>query len=309
MRIAVIDIGSNTVKMAIFDYTPASLRLIMSTTKHLGLVSYIENGLLSNKGIRVLSDTVADLASEAGRNSCFNIFPFATASLRKASNCDEVIKRVKDETSYTIDLISGVEEATHSFEGIVSTVGDTMPSHGFAFDMGGGSTEIIEYSNGKIVNCVSLDIGVLALYTSHVKRMIPSTKECAKLKKYTAKAYKTVDFLKGAQCDKMYMIGGTGRAAAKLHASLSKRPFTLPYTVSRDELASLLEGLTKDGEHSVRIAAIRDIPSRIHTLSPGLCAIISLMDACKAKKLVVTDASVREGYVKHIAQKNGLGNA
>ena len=309
MRIAVIDIGSNTIKMTVYDYGREKLLQIMNTTKHIGLISYIEGGILSDKGIRVLADTVSDLALEAGRHSCFYVFPFATASLRRASNFEQVISAVKEQTGYTIDLISGDEEAKFSFQGIITEMGDTLDENGIAFDMGGGSTEIIRFENKKPTAFISLDIGVLALYNDFVNRLLPTEKECAKITKYTDRLFNKVPFI-GSEPHSVhiYMIGGTGKAIARLHCALSGRPFVLPCTLDISELHELLHKLICEGEHKTKVSALSEIPSRVHTVCPGLCAVLSLMRACSAQKLTVTGAAVREGYALHIASLNGIAN-
>ena len=303
MRLAVIDIGSNTIKMTIFNNTGSALTGIMNKTENIGLISYIENGVLSEKGIRVLCDTVADLASEARRNSCLYVYPFATASLRKTENYAEIIENVKKKTGYAIDMLSGSDEASFSFNGIVKSMGDELASNGLTFDMGGGSTEIVSFKNKKLVSSVSLDIGVLALYNSFVKNVLPSKSEYKKIRKYTTKQYNSVSFLR--ECENVgniYMVGGTGKAISKLHASFSNRPLTFPYTIKKEDLADLISKLIFKKDHMTIIGAIREIPSRIHTICPGLIAITALMDAAGANNLIVTEASIREGYAMHVAK-------
>ena len=309
MRFAIIDIGSNTIKMTVYDYRSTGMVPVHSTSKAASLISYIENGMLSDKGIRVLADTVSDLASEAGRNSCFYVFPFATASLRRASNYEAAIRKVKKQTGYTIDLISGEQEALFTFDGIVNAMGSSLAPDGIAFDMGGGSTEVILYESKKAKEFVSLDFGALSLFQSYVKRLLPTHRECAKIQKVTEKLYLKVPFIKGLSgISHLYMIGGTGRALARIHASLTDRPFTLPYTLSRAEIEALIERLICDGDHEAKLCAIREIPSRIHTVCTGINAVLSLMTVCGAEKLTVTDASVRDGYAAYIARLNGITN-
>ncbi len=309
MRIAVIDIGSNTIKMTIFNKTDTSLTGIMNKTENTGLISYIENGVLSEKGIRVLCDTVAGLVSEAGRNSCFYVYPFATASLRKTANYADVLERVKKKTGYDVELLSGKEEASFSFDGIVKSMGEELAPEGFTFDMGGGSTEIVSFKGKELCDSVSLEIGVLALYNSFVKNILPTKRELAKIKKYTKKIYSQVSFINGKnKIGNIYMVGGTGKAISKLHAYLSNRPLTFPYSIKRNELTSLLSKLVCESDHMTMITAIREIPSRIHTICPGLIAITTLMERAGADTLTVTEASIREGYAMHVAKLNRIEN-
>ena len=60
--------------------------------------------------------------------------------------------------------------------------------------------------------------------------------------------------------------------------------------------------------NAIQLCAIREIPSRIHTVCTGINAVLSLMTVCGAEKLTVTDASVRDGYAAYIARLNGITN-
>lgn len=305
MQLAVIDIGSNTIKMNIYNSSKGKLTDLYTKTENTGLINYYENGILSEKGIRVLSDTVADLAAEAGRKKCFYVFPFATASIRRASNSAEIIEKVKQSTGFTIDLLDGKDEAIFSFAGISRALGKSMPKVGLMADMGGGSTEIVSFGEKGALSSVSLDVGVLAMYNDYVRDILPGSGECKAMRKFSYSAFKKVDFVRNSRSD-LYMVGGTAKAAAKLHACLNHRPFELPYVLDRADLDRLLEKILSKDDKSAKIAAISEIPSRIHTVCPGICAISELMRAAGSEKLTVVQASVREGYAMYSAKLHAI---
>ena len=306
MELAVIDIGSNTIIMTVYYSSKGKLKEVYTKSEHTGLINYIENGALSDKGIRILSDTVADLAAEAGRKKCFYVFPFATASLRRASNSAEIIERVKTETGYQIDLLDGEDEAAFSFSGLTKTMKGQLAKSGLMADLGGGSTETVAFEDDHPVDSASSGIGVLALYNRFVSGILPAKGEIKDIRKFCYAEFKKLAFIKGCG-ETVYMIGGTARAIAKLHAALSSRPFTLPYTLNKAELDGLLERLVSKEDKNIKITAIEQIPSRIHTVCPGICAISELLHASGAEKIVVTSASVREGYALYAAKLNNIG--
>jgi len=127
MKLAVIDIGSNTVILSVYESSGKNLKEIYYNSVPVGLLNYIEEGALSEKGTRVLADTVADLAGQALRKECYCTFPFATASLRRVSNSREVIEKVRAETGYTIDLIDGQDEAAFSFASVKAVLKSDLP--------------------------------------------------------------------------------------------------------------------------------------------------------------------------------------
>jgi len=305
MQLAVIDIGSNTIKMDIFNCKKDRLTSVYSKTENTGLINYYEEGRLSDKGIRVLSDTVADLAAEAGRKKCFYVFPFATASIRRASNSEQILEAVKEYTGISIDLLDGGDEAAFSFAGVVQSLGKELPKSGLMADMGGGSTEVVAFTDSSVRESRSLDIGVLAMYNDFVGEILPAAGECKSIRKFAASGFKKLKFIKNYGSS-LYMIGGTARAIVKLHASLNHRPFTLPYTMTKGELDGLLAALLSKSDKSAKIAAISEIPARIHTVCPGICAISELMRLGGCERITVTAASVREGYAMYSAKLNGI---
>ena len=172
-------------------------------------------------------------------------------------------------------------------------------------DMGGGSTEIVSFREAHSFESVSLGIGVLALYRDHVKGILPGAAECKNIKKYCSSLYKKTPFIKNYG-DSLYMIAGTSKAIAKLHAYINDRPLVLPYTMTKDELDALLAAILSDKEKDTKLAAIKLSPQRIHTICPGICAISELMKASGAETMTVTSANVRDGYAAYIGKVNGL---
>lgn len=101
------------------------------------------------------------------KNICENftinhIAVFATASLRNITNTDEAVREITKATGLAIDVVSGKEEATLDFIGATH---DLDTSHdGLLVDIGGGSTELVSFEKGQILQAVSLPIGSLSLY-------------------------------------------------------------------------------------------------------------------------------------------------
>ena len=305
MKLAVIDIGSNTVILSIYKAGKKTLKECYCSSVPAGLINYIEDGRLSGKGIRVLSDIIGDFEETARRKSCHYVFPFATASLRKTSNADEIIAKVHEETGYTIDLIDGDDEAAFSFASMYDTMKKEISKEGLMADMGGGSTEIVSFRSYHPYESVSLEIGVLALYRDFVNGILPSPAEIKSIRKYCSSLYRKNPFI-GGYGDALYMIGGTAKAIAKLHAFTNDRPCVFPYTMSADELEKLLSDILSDRQKDAKLAAISLIPQRIHTVCPGIIAISELMKEAGAKTLTVTTANVRDGYAAYIGKVNGL---
>ena len=97
IRAAVVDIGSNTIKMTIYDYNRQNGQLYerKRRTVNAGLIAYVQQGLLTEEGIRVLVNAVRELQAVASADHCNKIYPFATAGLRAAANAKAAIEIVR----------------------------------------------------------------------------------------------------------------------------------------------------------------------------------------------------------------------
>ena len=154
MNYAILDIGSNTIKMTIFS-EEGEILLRKSTAA--GLISYVKNGILTEEGITLLADIMLQYDKIARNTGADRLYPFATASLRAASNHQEVIDEIEKRTSYRIDLVSGEQEAALSYYGVCKTL-PAQKDAMILLDIGGGSCEIVA---PQCSLAVSLPVGAI----------------------------------------------------------------------------------------------------------------------------------------------------
>lgn len=301
LRCAVIDIGSNTIKMTTYDYGGGQLFERKRKTVNAGLIAYVQGGILSDEGIRILTSAVQELYAFAKSDRCTKVFPFATAGLRAASNSAEAIEAVNKATGLVIDLISGEREARLSFEAILPSL-DNQVQSGIAIDMGGGSTELVGFSGRKAKRNISLRLGALVLYTKFVTNILPTPREAKIIRAYVASKLSKQEWL-AEYGPTIYINGGTGRTLARLHAQLYHHDSDLPYRVSYADMRDMLDLITSM-DRSFKQLLIKEVPTRIHTFPAGLCALLAIMDRAGATDIVVTTASIREGYLLSRLKKN-----
>lgn len=296
IRAAVMDIGSNTIKMTIYDYNRNNGQLSerKRRTVNAGLIAYVQQGLLTEEGIRVLVSAVRELQSVATADHCTRIYPFATAGLRAAANAKAAIEIVRHETGLGIDLISGDSEARISFESLLPSL-DPIVQSGLVIDMGGGSTEFVGFARRKAQKNVSLRLGALVLYNKFVTNILPTPREANKIRAHVAAklAHHPWTHEYGST---LYVNGGTGRTLARLHALQRGMESELPYTVSYEDMEALLSQITSM-DRDVKQLLVKEVSSRIHTFPAGLSALLGIMDYTGADQVVITTASIREGYL------------
>lgn len=296
IRAAVIDIGSNTIKMTVYDYNRRTGQLLerRRRTVNAGLIAYVQQGLLTEAGIRILVDAVRELKSVANSDHCNRIYPFATAGLRAAANSRAVIEIVRRETGLSIDLISGDSEARLTFDSLLPSL-DPAVTSGMVIDMGGGSTELVGFARRSAQKNVSLRLGALVLYNKFVSNILPTPREANKIRSYVSAKLAGHPWTH-EYGSVLYVNGGTGRTLARLHALQRGGESVLPYTIPYGDMVELLGEITAM-DKGIKQLLVKEISSRIHTFPAGLAGLLGIMDYTGADQVVITTASIREGYL------------
>jgi exopolyphosphatase/guanosine-5'-triphosphate,3'-diphosphate pyrophosphatase len=293
MRYAIVDIGSNTVKISVYDDESGTLKQVLRQSSTLGLATYRRDDRLTDEGIHILAATLQEYRHLAAMVSADHLACIATASLRNLLNADEVVARIKELCGMTIDIISGEREAALGFAGLVSAVG--VPQDGIFIDLGGASTELITARDGKPTSTVSLPFGALKLYHAHVSSLFPTEAEEDAIRRHVSAALE--GYLDGrvVSDEVAYLTGGTAKAIAKLMRLLSpERDGRRAFSV--DEFRALAEALrSSDGDFLHRAAS--RIPERFHMISPGLIALLTIFERYGIKTVHIVYSGIRDGYV------------
>lgn len=290
MRVGALDIGSNSVKITVYKQKKEKLKEIGKKSITAGLLSSIREGKLTEDGYRILRGSLAELLKYAAKQDCKQVYPFATASLRAASNADEVIRRIRGDLGLSIDLIEGEREAELTFGSFRQSYPDF--NHGILLDMGGGSTEVIGFADHRIVRRLSMPFGALSLHNRFVKNILPTPEEAAKVRDFVAETLKSADFV-GDFGSALYLNGGSGKCLVKL---CEDTDFSLPFVLEKSLLADVCEKILAC-DPGVKALLLRRIPERVHTVPAALVALLAIMERMSAESLTVTDAGVREGYL------------
>lgn len=308
MRYAIIDIGSNTVKMNLYDAgESARPECILSESRMVGLISYSAHHTLPEDGVARLCETVRYYRELAEKLSADVIRCFATASLRLIENREEVLKTVLDSTGLLIDVVSGENEALLSFRGLKLGMGPAIRS-GVMIDMGGGSTELLGFVDGLAVRAVSLDFGCLSLYRQFVSELLPNKKEIDKIKKFVDTSLAAADWLP-CWSSTVYVVGGTARCLGRLHSEhfhLQYSPYG--YTMPSADVKEVVSRFKLPGRDELDIM-IRHLPDRLHTIVPGLVAYRRIISAIGGSEVVVSETGIREGYLMQTIDNQTSGES
>ena len=213
MKIAIVDLGSNTIRLSVYHILPdGGFELLFSEKEMAGLVSYVHKGTLSPEGIQRACGAIQDFQALLRQFDLEAPHVFATASLRNIRNTEEAVEWIREATGVVVDVISGELEAKLGYYG---TQLATPLRDGAVFDIGGGSTEILEVRGGEIRRAQSLPMGSLELFNLCVDGLWPKKKELEKIRETVADALKQAR-LPEHRADKVCGVGGTARAVLKI---------------------------------------------------------------------------------------------
>ncbi|MFJ8645711.1 Ppx/GppA family phosphatase [Streptomyces sp. NPDC093546] len=160
MRLGVLDVGSNTVHLLVMDAHPGARPLPAHSHKaELRLAELLDaDGAIGAEGIQRLVTITASAVHTAEDKGCEEVLPFATSAIRDASNADEVLKRVREETGVELQVLTGEEEARLTFLAARRWFGWSAGKL-LLLDIGGGSLEIAYGMDEEPDAAVSLPLG------------------------------------------------------------------------------------------------------------------------------------------------------
>ena len=286
-RTAIIDIGSNSVRLVVYD-GPRRIPFILFNEKvmaglgaSLGRTGRIEPEAME-RGLRAVG-RFAHLCREMDVQ---DIRCVATAAVRDAANGEEFILRGRA-MGLKVELLSGAQEAVAAGYGVLSGI---PGADGVVGDLGGGSLELARVRDGGVHETISLPLGVLRL--PQIRAKGPGVLE-RQVKKMLGKAGWSVE--PGLP---FYMVGGSWRALARFDMQLTH--FPLPVVHQYAMPASRAEQLTRIVSHVGR-SRLKDIPamtgSRVPTLPDAAALLSVVVRQLKSSDLVVSAYGLREGLL------------
>ncbi len=293
MKSAIIDLGSNTIRLCVYDHNENEVKNLFTKKEMAGLINYVENEKLSDNGIEraceILNQFITLLDNFGVEHQ--NVHIFATASLRNIVNTKEVIKAIKKSTTYGVELLSGEEEATLDFIGTTKCL--DMES-GVIVDIGGGSTEVVIFENKAIKYATSIPIGSLNMYVKYVKKIIPKNEERDNIRQTVIDHISTLN-IHDLTFHTICGIGGTIRGISKLNNSIYHLPNN-NINIETSHIKELLLSVKNSHRETLR-PILRNIPDRIHTIIPGMIIIDTIADYFNSQNILLSKYGIREGYL------------
>jgi len=212
--IGVIDIGSNSVRLVVYEALTRSPTPIFNEKALCGLGRNVQtSGRLADDAVARALASIRRFRALCRQLRVDELHVLATAAVRDARNGDSFLARVRAETGWEPRLLSGEEEGYYGALGALNGVG---LSEGFVIDLGGGSAQIIEVRAGLPGRVVSLPLGALRLSDLFLgyDRAKPAAVES--LNQFLAQQLEGVDWFHAQPGDRLVALGGTVRNLARI---------------------------------------------------------------------------------------------
>ena len=296
LKTAIIDIGSNTIRLVLYSYNQNEGLHEFGNIKTVArLRTYLlPNGEMSEEGILLLADTLNSFRLILADYQVSDVKAAATAAVRQAINNEQILSRMKEETGITIEILSEEEEAYYGFVAVAHSM-DTPSA--VTIDIGGGSTEITLFKNKELQKTYSFPFGTVSLKQKFVSGSMINEKEREQLKDYVKEQFSSLSWIVGLGLP-IIAIGGSARNIAQIHQQKYDYPLSgvHQYEMNRADLIELRDYLTQfTFEQLTRLDGLSS--DRADIIVPALEVFITLMSVVHADAFQISKKGLREGLI------------
>jgi exopolyphosphatase/guanosine-5'-triphosphate,3'-diphosphate pyrophosphatase len=304
-RTAIIDIGSNSARLVIYEKTSRyGFHLIceQKSKVRIGEGAYEKNGYLQPAGIKRAFLTLQSFLHTIEKYQVHKTICVATSALRDAPNGMLFVKWIKKELGLSIKIIDGNKEATYGAIAVKNLlpVQDTV-----TIDIGGGSADLSLIKNGKIIDSYSLNVGTVRL-----KELFFDKEDSRKEAYRKAKSYIQRELQKLPAHFRTSLavgIGGTARTLSKGIMKQTDYPLDKlhAFTYTLETHRSYLEGITRSSAKGLKRYSVKK--NRYDTIREGTLIWLEILSHIGASEVMTSSVGVREGvFLEQLLKHNGL---
>ncbi len=290
-RTAIVDIGSNSIRLVVFDRVARAPLLLFNEKVLCGLGRGLdESGRLNEAGVDSALVNLARFVRLAKAMGVARLDLLATAAVRDAKNGPEFATAVRRRCGVPVRVLSGSEEAKFSALGVVSGIAE---ADGMMGDLGGGSLELVGLDRGRLGAHVTLPLGPLRVGEAALG-------EREQARQLIDIHLESVPWLGDLRGRNFYPVGGAWRSLARIHMDQTGHPLHIiqQYRIDRRQAEDLLRVMARLGRRS--LAAISGLPRRrVDTLPFAALLLERLLRIARPEAVIFSAFGLREGYLFH----------
>ncbi|MBV8775779.1 MAG: Ppx/GppA family phosphatase [Alphaproteobacteria bacterium] len=293
-RIGVIDIGSNSLRLVVFERLGATLMPLLNEKVMCGLGRGIaKTGRLNRDGVELAYGNLQRFVALARALEVDHLTAIATAAVRDARDGEAFAAEIERQCALPVRIVDGAEEARLSAAGVLAGIPE---ADGIVGDLGGGSVELVrirggghDTDGGGIGEGVSLPLGPLRLaeLDDNPRLVLDAVR----------RGMQGARLLREAAGKPLFLVGGAWRAIARLHMEQARYPLHIihQYTVPRRSAEAFLEIVAGMSRRSLeRITTVNR--KRLELLPLAALILHELIQAGQPDRIVFSAYGLREGY-------------
>ena len=288
--VAVIDIGSNSVRLVVYESMTRSLVSLFNEKTLCGLGREVQTtGLLAPDAVAKALTSLRRFRALCRVMKVGRVYAIATAACRDATNGPDFIAKAERICGARIEILSGPREAKLSALGVISGI---HKPDGIVGDLGGGSLELIDVQGNRVRSGVTLPLGSLALQDL-------SHKSLKRAERIVRNDLSEVAQLKAGRGRTFYAVGGTWRALARIHIVQSGYPLRVMhgYSIPAPDALDFARRLRRLAAANM-LADIEIVAdARRPLLTYAALVLEYIIRVAKPKTIVFSTFGVREGLL------------
>jgi exopolyphosphatase / guanosine-5'-triphosphate,3'-diphosphate pyrophosphatase len=287
-RVGVVDIGSNSVRLVVFDGAARSPAYFYNEKIMCGLGSGLaETGRLNPDG---RARALAALRRFQKLGEGLGILPLtvvATAAVREADDGEEFRAEVETATGMRLWVIDGEEEARLSAQGVLL---GWPGAYGLVCDIGGSSMELAELSDGRVGKRTSTRLGPLLL------RTLPGGSKG--MRKYISARMSELKDRMGPQPDRLFLVGGSWRAIARIDMERRNYPLSVlhEYRMTRSDVSKTVAYIAENDIEALRLR-VGLSQDRAELVPIAALVLKKLVGTFQPHDIAVSSYGIREGML------------
>ncbi|MYZ48497.1 Ppx/GppA family phosphatase [Rhizobiales bacterium L72] len=286
---AVVDIGSNSVRLVVYERLARSPTPLFNEKVLAGLGAGVAaTGRLATDAVAKTLASLRRFAVLAREMEVVEIDVLATAATREASNGAAFLAEIERIFGVPVTVLSGADEAKVSALGVIAGV---MRPDGVAGDLGGGSLELTDIRGRRIGHGESLKLGSLRLQTD-ARNSLKAARQIA------ASAIEGSEVMRSLPGRTFYAVGGTWRSLARLHMRRTGYPLHVmhEYAIEVDEFDEFLKVVARGSLET--LAGISAVSKQRQALLPyGALVLSEILRVGRPKAVTISALGLREGHL------------
>ena len=288
-HIAVVDIGSNSVRLVVYDGLRRTPLPLFNEKVFCGLGRSVSaTGRIDAEAADRTVATLRRFALLLDAMQVDQVQAVATAAVRDAENGADFVRQLSGESGFAVKLISGLDEARLAALGVLA--GNPRAS-GLVGDLGGGSLELVGIGETKCGNAITLPLGPVRLQAQFEKSLRAR-------RKFVVEAFARQRWLQNFKGKTLYAVGGSWRALAQAHMAAIDHPIRVihEYNVLASDAIRLTERVANMDVG--QIGLIKGLPkSRQPTAATGALVLNRLLKVTGVRRIVFSSYGLREGLL------------